>query len=728
MASPMEIMEWCRLTCAGYAGVDVRDVSSSFRDGLAFCAIIHKHRPDLIDFSSLCKENSYENNKLAFEVAETSLGIPALLDPNDLVPTKAPDSLSVLTYISQYYYFFHGPFRSGSSHSLCNIPKSHKTPNSRRSSKSSVDLENTTEEHARTGVVCSFCLKPVHLIQRCLSDGKFYHRSCFRCKICHVTLLFDSRHAGSLMCSSHVKDSKTACADPSQRFRSPENKPRSESGAGFPGLCSLDGLPITSVPRYAQKAESQDRPGAGESRAAIDGEDSTQSSVRGGRGEHTHCADRKAQRDAVKISCSVTEGSIYPVPAPRGSLDSSTVSVPAPRAKTMSSSPSAEISKNQSKSPGLHVAGPKVKSNHPWMAIVHPGPWSQLPPAPPPVPLPRSKSTPYSWGSSSRPKMPPPNPFEEEELLEEAATPEETSAAAVQSENGDVVGSSDAKGPVTESELNTDQTAHSEGGCGGKEVESEAATPTEGGSAGQIEITPEHSASDPAGQQEANGCDKKDVCKENSSSGKPELSKSRSLQNVSSTRGPAPGHGFPLIRRKVQTDQHVSTEDLQKQRKELESHLEELEQQGVDLERIVRDDKSSKGEQMLTEWIKVFHERQDLLHKDQELTNLIKQQHLEDKQADVEYELRCLLNKPEKDWGQEDRSREQQLMGELVVIVEQRNQIISSLDLNRQRQTNAGVIVDETMKDRDLQKDGLKESKKSKGKFKPAKVFKMLKH
>uniref|UniRef100_A0A1A8GME0 MICAL-like 1 n=1 Tax=Nothobranchius korthausae TaxID=1143690 RepID=A0A1A8GME0_9TELE len=450
----------------------------------------------------------------------------------------------------------------------------------------------------------------------------------------------------------------------------------------------------------------------------MDGEDSTQSSVGGGRGEQTHCADRKAQQDAVKISCSVTEGSIYPAPAPR--LDSSTVPVPAPRANTTSSSPSAEISKNQSKSPGLHVAGPKVKSNHPWMAIVHPGPWSQLPPAPPPVPLPRSKSTPYSWGSPSRPKIPPPNPFEEEELLEEAA-------AAVQSESGDVVGSSDAKGPVTESELNTDQTADSEV-CGGKEVESEAVTPTEGGSAGQTEITPERSTSDPAGQQEANGCAKKDVCKENSFSGKPELSKSRSLQNVSSTRGPAPGHGFPLIRRKVQTDQHVSTEDLQKQRKELESHVEELEQQGVELERIVRDDKSSKGEQMLTEWIKVFHQRQDLLHKDQELNNLIKQQHLEDKQADVEYELRCLLNKPEKDWCQEDRSREQQLMGELVVIVEQRNQIISSLDLNRQRQTIADVIVDETMKHRGLQKDGLKESKKSKGKFKPAKVFKMLKH
>uniref|UniRef100_A0A1A7X3A4 MICAL-like 1 n=1 Tax=Iconisemion striatum TaxID=60296 RepID=A0A1A7X3A4_9TELE len=433
----------------------------------------------------------------------------------------------------------------------------------------------------------------------------------------------------------------------------------------------------------------------------------------------------------------------------------------------MGSSPNAELLKNQSKPLGSHVVSPKVKSNHPWMAIVHPGPWSQLPPAPPPVPVPRSKSTPYSQGSSSRPKIPPPNPFEEEEIeeiLEEAATLEEASAAAVQSENSDVVGSNDAKDPVTESEQNPDQrpethvlqeTAHSEGGCGHKEPESAGMTPTEGGPAGQIVetevaglfsdsghnpnlprslsvlvITPEHSetTSDPAGQQEANGCYRKDVCQENPFFGKLELSTSRSFQNLSSTRGPAPGHGFPLIRRKVQTDQNVSMEDLQKQKTELESHLEELEQQGVDLERIVRDGRNSKGEQMLREWIKLFHERQGLLHKDQELFNLIKQQHLEDKQADVEYELRCLLNKPEKDWSQDDRSREQQLMGELVTIIEQRNQIISSSDLHRQRETNAEMIMDETRKDKDFQKDGLKELKKSKGKFKPAKVFKMLKH
>lgn len=55
----------------------------------------------------------------------------------------------------------------------------------------------------------------------------------------------------------------------------------------------------------------------------------------------------------------------------------------------------------------------KMKSSHPWMALVHPGPWTQLPPAPPPLPTFRSKSASNLDGSSKRPKVPAPNPFED---------------------------------------------------------------------------------------------------------------------------------------------------------------------------------------------------------------------------------------------------------------------------------------------------------------------------
>lgn len=97
---------WCSQVTAEYDNVRITDLSNSFRDGLAFNAIIHHFRPDLFDYKTLKPSEVRENNAHAFHVAETELGIPALLDPEDMVDCEEPDKFSVSTYLAQLYHMF----------------------------------------------------------------------------------------------------------------------------------------------------------------------------------------------------------------------------------------------------------------------------------------------------------------------------------------------------------------------------------------------------------------------------------------------------------------------------------------------------------------------------------------------------------------------------------------------------------------------------------------------
>lgn len=700
MPSPKVLLEWCRVTCAGYSSVEVKDWSSSFRSGLAFCAIIHKHRPELIDFSSLSKHDAYQNNKLAFELAEAELGVPMFLAAKEVLSEL--DRLAVITYVSQFYFLFSKKsIDLAGLQSPCVAVGSQKTKSLTHLESAGADSLSATNPR----VACHGCFKPVHLIQRRVVDGKIYHRKCLRCKRCQLSLLSGTCAKGnipnSLLCSHHIQSH------------------RESSSRDTCGYLSLSGLAVSSVPHYPTKTERADQLVCKGSQ--IRSTAAPHSSVEKAParlpvskdGENGRSGEKReagiTPEDAANILGGDLAGGQRPVPAPRrrvtsqGTTSSQNMSGSATRGSSDRTSDSAPVAAQLGSSSSR--GGSRVRTNHPWLKIIHPGPWTQLPPAPALVHPLRAKSVSSLSDVWHQPRTPAPNPFEDdddEETAEQEETASEPNPGGQDSElqvkevdevigidSGDLDQSEDKRTCAEESEVQTTSESTDEA-----QRNSEAAEGT---------------------------------CRNVPSSTTEAADESSAPESETCQLSAFPGHGFPLIKRKVQTDRSTSPEDLQQQMGQVSKRLEAVEEQGVQLERTIRGCSNNKEEEkLLMDWFSLVHQRHVLVRKDTELVYLIKQQELEQRQEDVEYELRCLLNKPEGEWTELDRKQEQQLMQELLNIIEQRNQIISSLDQDAQRERAEDVDWDTTVKNKDVQKRELKELKKSKGKFKTTSVFKIL--
>ena len=106
MTAKEGLLLWCQRKTEPYSNVNVTNFHTSFQDGLAFCALIHRHRPELIDFHNLDESNREANLNLAFDVAEKHLDIPRMLDAEDMIKSSKPDERAVMTYVSSYYHAF----------------------------------------------------------------------------------------------------------------------------------------------------------------------------------------------------------------------------------------------------------------------------------------------------------------------------------------------------------------------------------------------------------------------------------------------------------------------------------------------------------------------------------------------------------------------------------------------------------------------------------------------
>ncbi|XP_046315858.1 F-actin-monooxygenase MICAL3 isoform X14 [Marmota monax] len=281
VARSSKLLSWCQRQTDGYAGVNVTDLTMSWKSGLALCAIIHRYRPDLIDFDSLDEQNVEKNNQLAFDIAEKELGISPIMTGKDMASVGEPDKLSMVMYLTQFYEMFKDSLTStdtldlnaeekavliastkspisflsklGQTISRKRSPKDKKEKDldgagKRRKTSQSEEEETPRgyrgerptlvstltdrrmdvavgnqnkvkymatqllakfEENApaqTTGIrrqgsmkkefpqnlggsdTCYFCQKRVYVMERLSAEGKFFHRSCFKCDYCATTL------------------------------------------------------------------------------------------------------------------------------------------------------------------------------------------------------------------------------------------------------------------------------------------------------------------------------------------------------------------------------------------------------------------------------------------------------------------------------------------------------------------------------------------------------------
>ncbi|KAM4573203.1 protein-methionine sulfoxide oxidase mical3a isoform 7-T7 [Odontesthes bonariensis] len=307
IARSSKLLNWCQRQTEGYRNVNVTDLTMSWKSGLALCALIHRYRPDLIDFDSLEERDQEKNNQLAFDVSEKEFGISPCMTGKEMSSVVEPDKLSMVMYLSQFYEMFKDTVPPGvicsDKHNLSPEEKaalinSTKSPISflsklgqsiaisrkrnpkdkkekdidglgkRRKTSQSEDEEVSRtvaddrpsapailserkmdsaavgnhnkvkvmatqllakfEENApaqSTGLkrqgslrkefpvniggsdVCFFCRKRVYVMERLSAEGKFFHRSCFKCDYCGTTLRLSSYafdvEDGKFYCKPH---------------------------------------------------------------------------------------------------------------------------------------------------------------------------------------------------------------------------------------------------------------------------------------------------------------------------------------------------------------------------------------------------------------------------------------------------------------------------------------------------------------------------------------------
>uniref|UniRef100_A0A8I3NWA3 Molecule interacting with CasL protein 1 n=1 Tax=Canis lupus familiaris TaxID=9615 RepID=A0A8I3NWA3_CANLF len=240
-----ELLRWCREQTAGYPGVHVTDLSSSWADGRALCALVHRLRPGLLEPAELRGVGALEATAWALKVAEHELGIPPVLSAKAVV--AGSDPLGLIAYLSHFHSTFKntahgpgGPARQGfpgTSSAVLFLGKLQRTLQRPRAQENREDTGGKKPRlEAGAGDLCALCGEHLYILERLCADGRFFHRSCFRCHTCEATLWPGGYR-------QHPEDGHFYCLQ-----HLPQEGPEEDGGDQGPGSQDLPAAEEASMP------------------------------------------------------------------------------------------------------------------------------------------------------------------------------------------------------------------------------------------------------------------------------------------------------------------------------------------------------------------------------------------------------------------------------------------------------------------------------------------------
>ncbi|XP_065588974.1 MICAL-like protein 2 isoform X2 [Cyrtonyx montezumae] len=742
MAAIQNLQLWCKQQCEGYRDVSITNMTTSFRDGLAFCAILHRHRPDLINFSSLSKENVYENNKLAFQVASEQLGIPALLDAEDMVALRIPDRLSIITYVSQYYNYFHGRSPIGgmagikrSSSELQEqpagkkavpeptkpvspkLPRAHPPAKAKPKEASPVTTGVLTESGNIRSSCCGICGNHVHLVQRHLVDGKLYHRNCFRCRECWNVLLPGSYKAGpepgTFICTSHQQPDNVQISGLCSTKNKPESTPAPTTARAFQKAAepkkqeqvlkkpSQEGLSNSTKPSVSSSGSSGFRSlNTPWSSSAVNKSDDCKGTPLGNKADHHEGTTSGPLWTTSKTKTQQARENFFQ------SLESSSNKTSDAKKHSPSHS-SDKISSGKTVTEVTLVKTEKAQArNHIIRALAG----SNTSPS-----RPGGLSSTGSSASSSSNFSPSSSQWQRPALKAQTS---KTDCAAPKQEK------------ITEP-LSKSQTAI-------KPVES-VHKPESKGFKGTINVGDDKSESPadwrsrlkPVANKDQAGS-KKPIDNSQMGTGSPaQKEKKPSPLVVPSAKQESVKSSIPKSIQGIEAvsptklhPDYLPEEEIQKKVRDIEKQLDVLELKGVDLEKQLRDCEGDESEDaLMVDWFKLIHEKQLLLRQESELMYKMKQQNLEEQQWNIELELRRLVDKPEELKTRREKEREKELLDSYLNTVNDRNNIVECLDEDRIREQEEDQMLADMIRKLDGSLEG-QEQEKKKNKFRLSKIWK----